>query len=374
MRPGDPSAASNDSRDRSEDRSSNQTPDHAADPAGDATPAEPTHPAAAALPGLRALVVGDCLLDRHTRVQPDPALEDAVTTDPGGAAVVALHLAALGVSTTILTRWTADGAGSSVLRPALDAAGVEVLALPRSTPITLKRRVLRDGRVIAHKQQGAVEPCPHDDLFDRALGRAMGRDPNLVLACDFGLGLWSAKRLAEVERRAFARGAYLAGDVSGPQPTLLAMRRFDLITPTDLELHADPEASDDPWRSARAWVTQPKSDHRPRSAIVTLGAQGLVAARSGGTAVRLPSMAREAVDPTGAGDALLAAAAAAGALGLRFEEQARWAAAAAGVHVETPGNRAIDRAAFFERLVRTRPRPTFGPLRRNTQTGSAVAA
>ncbi|MEM6749753.1 MAG: carbohydrate kinase family protein [Planctomycetota bacterium] len=329
-------------------------------PEGDpADPASLSTRALAALPGLRACVVGDCVIDRHTRIAHDPAFDDAVTTDPGGAAVIALHLRRLGTHVTLVTRLCPGHDGSQAVRSALDTAGVRLINLGRATPLPTKRRVLRDGRVIARKPQGGAEACDNPVGFARALDDALARDPRLVIACDFGLGLFDAESLTDLERRAAARGAYVAGDVSGRQPTLAVMRGFDLVTPTAAELYAVPGLPDDPWRAARAWVQQSRDARRPRTAIVTMGARGLVAAQSGGAAASLPTMAREAVDPIGAGDALLAAASAAGALGLRMEDQARWAAAAAAVHVEDPGNRPLNRDAWLDRLARDGRRPLF---------------
>lgn len=73
-----------------------------------------------------------------------------------------------------------------------------------------------------------------------------------------------------------------------------------------------------------------------RTAIVTLGAEGLVLAGSGGPPRRVPALAVEARSTHGAGDAFAGALAARLAAGDALEAAAAYAQAAAALHVAAP--------------------------------------
>lgn len=91
-----------------------------------------------------------------------------------------------------------------------------------------------------------------------------------------------------------------------------------------------------------------------RAAIVSLGGQGLALASATTTEV-VPALAVEAVDTTGAGDALIAGLAVALAEGRSLTEAARWGAATAALAVTRSGTAdAMPWRAEVERVLQTR--------------------
>lgn len=88
-------------------------------------------------------------------------------------------------------------------------------------------------------------------------------------------------------------------------------------------------------------------------AVVTLGAEGAVAARRGGTAIYVPAYSVEAVDTVAAGDAFAAAYTVGIVEGMGLEERLRFAAAAAAVKVTKKGAiSGLPRRSEVEALVR----------------------
>ena len=79
--------------------------------------------------------------------------------------------------------------------------------------------------------------------------------------------------------------------------------------------------------------------------VVTLGAEGALVAEPSGAAERIPALAVDVVDTTGAGDAFNGALAAELAAGAPLADAARLAVAAAGLSCRAPGARAGCRGA-----------------------------
>src|SRR5579863_8747278 len=100
--------------------------------------------------GLKVLVIGDLMLDHYiwgdaTRISPEapvPVVDIARDTwTGGGAANVALNIAALGARCTLFGPLGADEAGSR-LRSILREKGIAVVASPGKVATIVKTRVL----------------------------------------------------------------------------------------------------------------------------------------------------------------------------------------------------------------------------------------
>lgn len=77
--------------------------------------------------------------------------------------------------------------------------------------------------------------------------------------------------------------------------------------------------------------------YQPQNLVVTLGAEGMLLARPGEPPRRVPAIAREVFDVSGAGDTAVALLAAVLSLGATLTEAARLATAAASVVVSKVG-------------------------------------
>ncbi|MFN7022046.1 MAG: PfkB family carbohydrate kinase, partial [Phycisphaerales bacterium] len=181
-----------------------------------------------------------------------------------------------------------------------------------------------------------------------AAGEGGGCDAAII--ADFGLGLFAQRTLGKVAAAVRPRAGVMAGDVSGRRADLRGMRGFDLLCPSEGELREAYHLHDQGLPMV-AWRLL--SDTRSGSAIVTMGAEGLLAfSRLPGAtdegawehklkAEHVPAMSLHAIDPLGCGDALLSAATLSLCAGSRLLPAAFLGAIAAAVQVQRLGNTVV---------------------------------
>src|SRR4030095_12642709 len=104
--------------------------------------------------------------------------------------------------------------------------------------------------------------------------------------------------LKEVPRLARSRGIPSQGS---SRDHLSLFRSFDLITPNDREALGAVGGRRDDLRGLRERL---KKAGRPRQVIVTLGPEGMALFPERGPMATVPTLAREVVDVTGAGDSV----------------------------------------------------------------------
>ncbi|MEM9883966.1 MAG: PfkB family carbohydrate kinase [Planctomycetota bacterium] len=292
--------------------------------------------AASAFAGRRVTVVGDAVLDVYR------AADGRSACYAGGAAVIAGHLHALGATPRLITRLGDDGDGRQ-LRRLLEERGVACHRLPTrdATPLRV-RRVMGDAVVATAADRRdhrvhAAEPRETRRLVDLLLEPDHLDTAEAVVFADFGHGTVSPELLDAVLPELRPRVRVLAGDVSGPRVSLLAMRGFDLLTPTEAELRRLVAAA-----SAVAPLDE-LARHlvdrlTPRQLLVTRDRRGCVRYGRDGSVAATPSPARRVVDEVGAGDALLAAATLCLCAGYPIEEAVDFGQTAAAASVMRTGN------------------------------------
>lgn len=284
----------------------------------------------------RVLVAGDLMLDRYwsgstQRISPEapvPVVHVGQVEDrPGGAANVALNLAALGCRVT-LVGVAGDDAAADILTGQLAAAGVRALLHRRADVPTITKL-----RVLSHHQQlirldfeRSLAPLDEDPL-PTMVAESLGECDLLVLS-DYAKGtLADPRRLIAIARDL---GRRVLVDPKG--------REFDryqgasLLTPNRGELEAivgactDDSALVDRGERLRARLGLD-------ALLVTLGERGMLLLRPATTALHLPTRAREVFDVTGAGDTVIATLAAALGAGVEISESCSLANCAAGLAV-----------------------------------------
>ncbi|MBW3652605.1 MAG: D-glycero-beta-D-manno-heptose 1-phosphate adenylyltransferase [Actinobacteria bacterium] len=153
-----------------------------------------------AFAGLRVLVVGDVILDAYldgrasdlSREAPVPVVAVRGRTEaPGGAANVAVNLAALGADVRLISVVGRDDAGQRLLELVggfgVDVAGV-VATEERST--VAKRRVLAEGQMLVRFDEGMLSPlAPHLEGEVRSLLRDGVAAVDAVVVADYGSGV-----------------------------------------------------------------------------------------------------------------------------------------------------------------------------------------
>ncbi|MGD9690244.1 MAG: PfkB family carbohydrate kinase [Phycisphaerales bacterium] len=277
--------------------------------------------------GRRILVVGETILDTYILCdQPEVASESPVMTlrplerrqFDGGAAIIARHMAAMG-GRPILLSGMPDSPQSEAVRRRLTSEGVEVHCVETDTPLAEKQRFLVGAQKVMKLNQ--LEPVMLDaarqDRFVRLAEESAHECEGAIIA-DFGNGLLSGPMVEQLCAALRPRVGVLAGDVSGRRAGLLRFRDLDLLCPSESEVR---EAYRDFDQSIPAVAWRLLEETRSRAAMITLGADGLIAFdrrsepvdESDPVAKRLrgahvPALCGQALDPLGCGDALLAAA------------------------------------------------------------------
>lgn len=300
----------------------------------------------------RILVVGDLILDGYvwgkvSRISPEapiPVLN--VTAEEnrlGGAANVGANLRALEARVDLAGVLGDDEAG----RTFLDLArknGLNVRAVVRDPA----RSTSVKARMVAQNQQilrvDRENPVPISKGTERDLARRIRSAVNradLVVVSDYNKGTVTPGVVQPLLRS----GVPVLVGLKGRDPGMY--RGATGATLNRAELRAV-SGVDDLTQGAR-WVLN-------RLGLqflgVTLGEEGLAIFRKGERVLRLPTVARQVFDVTGAGDTTLAAFGLAFSSGLDLEDCARIANAAAGVVVGKVGTATVTREEIASHLRR----------------------
>ncbi|HDZ07927.1 bifunctional D-glycero-beta-D-manno-heptose-7-phosphate kinase/D-glycero-beta-D-manno-heptose 1-phosphate adenylyltransferase HldE [Pseudohongiella sp.] len=290
------------------------------------------------------LVVGDVMLDRYwhgkaSRISPEapvPVVKVNGNDDrPGGAANVALNIAALGAAATLAGITGQDEAGEELARR-LTAAGVLChFQTSASAPTITKLRVTSQ-----HQQLLRVdfeEPFADDDVasLQQQAIEAMSASRVLILS-DYGKGtLGQTQALIQAARE---RDIPIVVDPKGHD--FSKYRGATVITPNLSEF----EAVVGPCRTEEDVVNKGQALREELALdalLITRGEQGMTLLQAGRPVLHLPAQAREVFDVTGAGDTVVSVLAAALAAGQSLETGMALANLAAGLVVAKLGTAAI---------------------------------
>jgi D-beta-D-heptose 7-phosphate kinase/D-beta-D-heptose 1-phosphate adenosyltransferase len=297
--------------------------------------------------GLRALVVGDAMLDTYlegdaTRLckeGPVPVLEKtAVVHAPGGAANTAANLRALGAEVVYIGIVGTDPTAEQ-LRHTLRERGVDDrwLVADPSCATLHKTRVIANGQYVVRFDEGDVRRCGPDSTGTvlRHLAEQFHRC-DLVVVPDYGYGVISdtlIARLAEVRKR---RRIVIA--VDSKHPHRFAHAGATVITPNFAEAWQAVHPDESPPRHpapelageiGRRLLKQIDSE----LIVVTLAGDGVVIVNRDGEVSHVPALAVAHAGDVGAGDSFTAAMALALASGAGPGQAAQIGIDAAGIAV-----------------------------------------
>jgi rfaE bifunctional protein kinase chain/domain/rfaE bifunctional protein nucleotidyltransferase chain/domain len=302
--------------------------------------------------GKKVAVVGDYILDRYhfcdaTGIAgegPMIALRQLQSRDfDGGAAVIALHMAALGAQPTLITA-LADDAVSRETQLRLRASGISVESSNHRREIVRKSRYLADQTKLLKVDQGTIDPLDSRSekiIADKILAAADGA--GAVVFADFGYGLITESLLDRIMPHVRKAVPIVTADVSGRQSSLLRFKSVDLLCPTEREVR---ETLHDFSSGLGALIWRLLNETESRQAIITLGKQGLVTFSKPAEDERLaseylPALSTRVVDALGCGDALLATASLALASGGSLQAAAYLGSLAAALEIQQIGNNPI---------------------------------
>ncbi|MFV3371520.1 bifunctional D-glycero-beta-D-manno-heptose-7-phosphate kinase/D-glycero-beta-D-manno-heptose 1-phosphate adenylyltransferase HldE [Pseudomonas sp. NY15435] len=289
------------------------------------------------------LVVGDVMLDRYwhgatSRISPEapvPVVRVEQHEDrPGGAANVALNLAALGAPAFLVGVTGVDEAADS-LSDSLQAVGVTTrFQRIAGQPTIVKLRVMS-----RHQQLLRVdfeEAFRTDAVALSSDVEALLDQVRVLVLSDYGKGaLKNHQQLIQAARK---RGIPVLADPKGKDFAIY--RGASLITPNLSEFEAIVGRCTDE-ADLVAKGQQLMTELELGALLVTRGEHGMTLLRPGHSALHLPARAREVFDVTGAGDTVISTLAGAIAAGEDLPQAVALANLAAGIVVGKLGTAAI---------------------------------
>lgn len=292
----------------------------------------------------RVLVAGDLMLDRYwsgatRRISPEapvPVVHVADVEDrPGGAANVALNLAALGVQTALAGVTGADAAADSLAERLANHGIVARLHRRVDVPTITKLRVLsQHQQLIRLDFEQSLAPVGDDPLPTLVAELLAGAD--LLLLSDYAKGtLANPQPLIAAAR---AQGKPVLIDPKGGDFT--RYRGATLLTPNRSELEAVVGVCTDDTMLIETGQRL-RAELELDALLVTLGERGLLLLQADAPALHLPTQAREVFDVTGAGDTVIATLAAALGAGVELADACALANCAAGLAVGKLGTATV---------------------------------
>lgn len=314
--------------------------------------------------GVQVLVVGDLMLDRYwhgqaSRISPEAPVPVVRVTDteerPGGAGNVALNLATLGCTVSLLSA-VGDDAAALVLRKQLEAAGIHCMlqSVPGFSTIVKSRVIGRNQQIVRLDFEHALGMNDAVSLFESSQSH-LSKMQILVLS-DYAKGVlahpqaWigAAKRLG------------IPVLVDPKSADFSQYRGATLVTPNQKEFEAVVgSCADQAELIAKGHALM--RDFEIHALLVTQSEQGMTLLQEGASPIQLPTRAREVFDVTGAGDTVIAVLAAVLGAGAPLELAANLANTAAGVVIRKLGAGTVS-LSELRRALQRQQQGEFGIL------------
>ncbi|MFL5252424.1 MAG: D-glycero-beta-D-manno-heptose-7-phosphate kinase [Rhodopila sp.] len=305
----------------------------------------------------RVLVIGDIILDRYVtgavhRLSPEapiPVLRPGNDRSTlGGAANVALNIAALGGRATLVGVIGNDPAGSTVEQLVADTAGITAaLVRVAGRPTTSKTRFMTGSHQLLRLDEETTAPLDADGsaAVMEAVARSLDAADVIVLS-DYAKGVLCDGVLDAV--LAAGSGRIVIADPK--RPDFAAYRGATILTPNEHEVRLatriDAEQDTEADRAGKVALDATGG----QAVLVTRSAKGLTLVRRDAGALHLPTRAREVADVSGAGDTLVAALAVALGAGAELPEAAMLANTTAGISVGKQGTATVSRQELLDEL------------------------
>lgn len=292
----------------------------------------------------RLLVVGDVMLDRYwygstARISPEapvPVVNVSKIEDrPGGAANVALNIAALGSAAFLLGATGKDEAATS-LASRMQSAGVWVDFYSDSDrpTITKLRVVSRQQQLIRLDFEESFAELPASCLLDKAKACIDGVDA--LLLSDYGKGaIDDPQPLIKL-----AKTTHVPVFVDPKGVEFKKYRSATILTPNLAEF----EAVVGPCLNEQDLIRKGQqliSELELEALLVTRSEHGMTLIRAQHSEFHLPAHGKEVFDVTGAGDTVISVLAAARAAGSSWEDSVVIANIAAGIVVGKLGTATV---------------------------------
>jgi rfaE bifunctional protein kinase chain/domain len=292
----------------------------------------------------RVVVIGDIMIDRYLygdteRLSPEAPVPVVTVRDRtaklGGAANVAANVASMGASCLLVGTVGDDGDGAAIRQELavarLDGRHVVTIA---GRPTTSKTRIIARSQQIVRidDEVDALLEGPDLSRLIRSASEALA-DADALLLEDYNKGSLAPTLITEVMAVARRRGIPVVVDPKYRQ--FFAYAGATVFKPNRRELESALGAAVD--LQNRNAIPEVLARLKVDNLLVTLGADGMLLVMKDGGSLRIPSIARQVFDVSGAGDTVTAWLGTALAAGASLVEAAQLANYAAGVEVAKPG-------------------------------------
>ncbi len=297
------------------------------------------------------LIIGDVMLDRYWygptgRISPEAPVPVVKVEDneerPGGAANVAMNIAALGGHASIIGL-TGEDEPASVLAETLDSLKVNCnfIALPDYPTITKLRVISRGQQLIRLDFEDKFENVDAG-LFLSRMEQSLPHVQAVVLS-DYAKG--ALEHVQQMIRKARAAGVPVFVDPKGAD--FERYRGASLLTPNMSEFEqvvGKVKSDEELVAKGLALIETYDLD----ALLVTRSEHGMTLLRRGQAPFHLPTQAKEVFDVTGAGDTVISVLSASVAAGKPLDEACALANAAAGVVVGKLGTSTVSTIELAE--------------------------
>lgn len=309
-----------------------------------------------ALTGKRVLVLAESIIDIYAHCEvPEVAQEHPMLSlhpereesFDGGGAIIAKHLAAMGLDVTLCSPFGDELASHEMMRRVCQT-GIRVERIPCGVSMATKLRYLVNGEKmmkINSSTRYALEESCGEQIIEHV--RSSGGYDAVVIA-DFGLGLFANRLASRVIEGIRPHVGLILGDVSGRRAQLGEMRGADVLCPCEVELR-QMLGSDE--RPIVELAQEARSITRAQSLCVTRAADGLLLLDEEHGICALPAMCVNPADVLGCGDALLAAMTASLVGGADRIQAAYIGSLAAAIEGEIVGNLPVSASQVLERAT-----------------------
>ncbi|MGL9769201.1 MAG: bifunctional D-glycero-beta-D-manno-heptose-7-phosphate kinase/D-glycero-beta-D-manno-heptose 1-phosphate adenylyltransferase HldE [Sodalis sp. (in: enterobacteria)] len=319
------------------------------------------------LPDFRqasVLVVGDIMLDRYwygstSRISPEapvPIIKvDVIKEHPGGAANVAMNIAALGCYSYLIGLTGIDAAARTLIDRLSEVNVICDFVASATHPTITKLRVLsRNQQLIRLDFEENFDDVDADPIIER-IKLALPKAGALVLS-DYAKG--ALARVREMIALAHAAGVPVIVDPKGTN--FNRYRGATLLTPNLSEFEAVVGfCKDEETLINRSMILI--ADYQLSALLITRSEQGMTLLQPDKEPLYLPTHAHEVYDVTGAGDTVIGVLAAALAAGNSLEDSCFLANAAAGVVIGRLGTSTVN-PIDLEKAIRGCTKKSFGVM------------
>lgn len=292
------------------------------------------------------LVVGDVMLDRYwhgptVRISPEapvPVVKvEMIEERPGGAANVALNVAALG-GKAILIGLVGDDEPARALRKSLQSVHVttDFVTLTDFPTITKLRVLSRHQQLLRLDFEEAFHDLDSAPILQK-MQASLAQQMSVVILSDYNKGsLSDVQSMIQLAKKA---GARVLVDPKGSD--FEKYRGATLLTPNLSEFEAVVgHCKNEQELVTRGLALIEKFDLQ--ALLVTRSENGMTLIRAGQEPFHMPTQAQEVYDVTGAGDTVISVLASSLAAGSSFEDACTLANAAAGVVVGKIGTSTVN--------------------------------